>query len=169
MASSAYLRLLIFLPAILISACASSSPAFLMMYFAYKLNKKGDNIQPWCPPFPILNQPAISCPVLTVASWPVYRFPRRQVGVVQYYHLFKNFPQCVVIHTVKGFSVVNEAEVDVSLEFYCCFYDPMVAHMVKRLPAMRQTRVWFLGREDPLEEEMAIHSCLENYTDGGAW
>ena len=44
--SSAYLRLLIFLPAILILACASSSPAFLMMYSAYKLNKQGDNIQP---------------------------------------------------------------------------------------------------------------------------
>ena len=43
--SSAYLRLLIFLPAILIPACASSSPAFLMMYSAYKLNKQGDNIQ----------------------------------------------------------------------------------------------------------------------------
>ena len=44
--SSAYLRLLIFLPEILILACASSSPAFLMMYSAYKLNKQGDNIQP---------------------------------------------------------------------------------------------------------------------------
>ena len=44
--SSAYLRLLIFLLAIMISACASSSPAFLMMYSAYKLNKQGDNIQP---------------------------------------------------------------------------------------------------------------------------
>ena len=44
--SSAYLRLLIFLPAILIPACASSSPAFLTMYPAYKLNKQGDNIQP---------------------------------------------------------------------------------------------------------------------------
>ena len=44
--SSAYLRLLIFLPAILIPACASSSPAFHMMYSAYKLNKQGDNIQP---------------------------------------------------------------------------------------------------------------------------
>ena len=42
--SSAYLRLLIFLPAILIPACASSSPAFLMMYSASKLNKQGDNI-----------------------------------------------------------------------------------------------------------------------------
>ena len=51
--SSAYLRLLIFLPAILIPACASSSPVFLMMYSAYKLNKQGDNIQPWYTPFPI--------------------------------------------------------------------------------------------------------------------
>ena len=42
--SSAYLRLLIFLPAILIPACASFSLAFLMMYSAYKLNKQGDNI-----------------------------------------------------------------------------------------------------------------------------
>ena len=43
--SSVYLRLLIFLPAILILASASSSPAFHMMYSAYKLNKQGDNIQ----------------------------------------------------------------------------------------------------------------------------
>ena len=46
MVSSAYLRLLIFLPAILIQAGASSSQAFRMMYFAYKVNKQGDNIQP---------------------------------------------------------------------------------------------------------------------------
>ena len=49
--SAAYLRLLIFLPAILIPAWASKNPAFLMMYSAYKLNKQGDNIQPWCTPF----------------------------------------------------------------------------------------------------------------------
>ena len=41
--------------------------------------------------------------------------------VVWYSHLFKNFPQFVVIHTVKGFSVVSEAEVDVFLEFPCFF------------------------------------------------
>ena len=77
--SSAYLRLLILLPAILIPACASSSPAFLMMCSAYKVNKHGDNIQPWCTPFPIWNQSVVPCPVLTVASWPAYRFPKRQV------------------------------------------------------------------------------------------
>ena len=75
----AYLRLLIFLPAILIPACASSSPAFLMMYSAYKLNKQDDNIQPWRTPFPIWNQSVVPCPVLTVASWPAYGFLKRQV------------------------------------------------------------------------------------------
>ena len=77
--SSTYLRLLSFLLAILIPACASSSPAFLMMDSAYKLNKQGDNIQPWHTPFPIWNQSVVPCPVLTVASWPTYRFLKRQV------------------------------------------------------------------------------------------
>ena len=72
--SSAYLRLLIFVSAILIPACASSSPAFLLMYSTHKLNKQGDNIQPWCTPFPIWNRSVVSCPVLTAASWPAYRF-----------------------------------------------------------------------------------------------
>ena len=45
--------------------------------------------------------------------------------MVWYSHLFQNFPQFIVIHTVKGFSVVNEAEVDVFLELYCFFNDPM--------------------------------------------
>ena len=72
--SSAYLRLLIILPAILIPAYASSSLAFCMMYSAYKLNKQGDNVQPWCTPFPIWNQSIVPCPVLTVASSPAYRF-----------------------------------------------------------------------------------------------
>ena len=77
--SSAYLRLLIFLPAILIPACVSSSPQFLMMYSTCKLNKQGDNIQPWRTPFPIWNQSVVPCPVLTVASWPAYWFLKRQV------------------------------------------------------------------------------------------
>ena len=77
--SSAYLRLFIFLPAILIPTCDSSSLAFHMMYSAYKLNKQGDNIQPWHTPFPIWNQSVVPCAVLTVAFWPAYRFPKRQV------------------------------------------------------------------------------------------
>ena len=77
--SSAYLRLLILLLAVLIPACASSSPAFLMMYSAYKLHKQGDNVQPWCTPFPIWNQSIVPCPVPNIVSWLAYRFLKRQV------------------------------------------------------------------------------------------
>ena len=65
---SAYLRLLKFLPEILIEVCVSSRPSFRMMYSVYKLNKQGDNIQPLHTPFPIWNQSVVPRPVLTVAS-----------------------------------------------------------------------------------------------------
>ena len=76
--SSVYLKLLIFLPAILIPTYASFSPAFCIMCPACKLNKHGDNI-PWSAPFPIWNQSLISCPVLTVSSLSAYSFLKRQV------------------------------------------------------------------------------------------
>ena len=138
--SSVCMRLLIFLPEILISACASSSPAFLMMYSAYKLNKQGDNIQPLHNYFPIWNQSVVPCPVLTVASWPAYTFLKRQVrwsGIP----MSQNFRHFIVIHTVKGFGIVNKAEIDVFLElllfqwssrcwkfdlwFLCLFWDQL--------------------------------------------
>ena len=124
--SSAYMRLLIFLPATLIPACASSSQAFHVIYFAYKLNKQGDNTQPWHAPFPIWNQSFVPCLVLTLASWPAHTFYRRQVrwsGIPISLRIF----WYVVIHTVKGFRVVKEAEVDAFLEFSSFFYDPMEA------------------------------------------
>ena len=111
-------------PGNLDSSCASSSPAFLMMYPAYKLNKQGDNIQPWCTPFPIWNQSIVPCLVLTVASWTAYRSLRRQLrwsGILICLRIF----QFVLTHIVKGFSTVNEAEVNIFLEFSCFFYDPM--------------------------------------------
>ena len=50
----------------------------------------------------------------------------QEVGQLAWYsHLFKNFPQFVVIHTVKGFGIVNKAEADVFLELSCFFHDPM--------------------------------------------
>ena len=67
--SSAYLRLLIFLLATLILACASSSLAFCMMYSAQKLNKQGDNIQYSLDILSsVWNQSVVPCQVLTVAS-----------------------------------------------------------------------------------------------------
>ena len=111
---TAFLRLLIFLLAIFIPASVSSSLAVCMIYSAYKLNKQGGNIQPWCIPFPIWNQ-SVPCPVVTVASWSAYRFIKTG-QVVWYSHLFQNFPQFVVIHRVKGFGIINKAEVDIFLE-----------------------------------------------------
>ena len=76
---SAYQRLLIFLPGILIPVCASSSLTFLMMHCTYNLNNQDDNVQPWYTLFPIWNKSVVPCSVLTVASWSTYRFLRRQV------------------------------------------------------------------------------------------
>ena len=78
--SPAYLRLLTFLLAILMPAYVSSSLEFLKLYTAYKLNKQSDNIQLWHAPFPIWNQSVVPCFFLAVASWPAYRFLRRQVS-----------------------------------------------------------------------------------------
>ena len=124
--SSAYLRLLLFLPAILIPACDSSDLAFHMMYSEYKLNMQGDNIQHLCTPFLILNQSVVPRKVVTVASWPEYRFLRRQVGWCGT-PMSLRILQFVVIHTIKDYLVVNEAVTDFFfffLEFPCFFYDP---------------------------------------------
>ena len=50
----------------------------------------------------------------------------QEAGQVAWYsHIFKNFPQFVVIHMVKGFGIVNKTEIDVFLELFCFFDDPM--------------------------------------------
>ena len=89
--SSAYLRLLIFIPVFLIPACASSSP-FHMMYSACNFIKQDDNIQPWHTPFPIWNRSVDPCPVLTVAFLTCIQISQEAGKVVWYSHLFKNFP-----------------------------------------------------------------------------
>ena len=115
--SSAYLSLLVFLPAILIFICNSSSLAFHIMNSAYKLNKQDGNVQPCRTPF--------SCSMCgSVASWPAYRFFRRKIrwsGITISLRIF----QLVVIHTVKGISLVNEVEVDIFLELPCFLHDPL--------------------------------------------
>ena len=96
-AASAYLRLLIFLPAILISACASSCPVFLMMYSTYKLNKHGDNIrdvllsylEPICCSMSSSNSCFLICMQIS-----------QEAGqVVWCSHLFMNFPVCCDLHS----------------------------------------------------------------------
>ena len=109
--SSAYLRLLIFLLEILIPACASSSLTFCMMYCAFKLNKQGDKIQPWRAPFPDLGPFCCSISSSNCFFLTCTQISQETGQVVWYSHLFQNFPQFVVIHTVKGFDIVNKPEV----------------------------------------------------------
>ena len=117
-----YLKLLIFLPAILILVCHSSSP-FRITHSAFKLNNQGDNIQLWCTPFPIWNHSIAPCPVLTVASWPVYSFLRRQVKWSSVPISFRIFHS--LLWSTQSKTSVNKAEVDVFLESPCFFYNPM--------------------------------------------
>ena len=122
--SSAYLRLLIFLLAILIPACASSSLAFHRIYSAYKLNKPGLQYTALTYSFSYLepvhcSMSGSNCCFLTCIQ------TSQEVGkVIWYSHLFKNFPKFVVIHTVKGFGVVSKAKLNVFLELSCFSYDP---------------------------------------------
>jgi len=70
--------------------------------------------------------------------------------VIWYSHVFKNIPQFAVINTVKGFGIVNKAEIDVILEFSCFFYDPMdVANLISGSsaflnPAFTSGSSWFM-------------------------
>ena len=49
--------------------------------------------------------------------------------MVWYSHLFQNFPQFILIHTVKGFGIFNKAEIDVFLELCCFFHDPVIGRV----------------------------------------
>ena len=126
--SFSYMRLLVFLPAISIPACASSSLASYMMYSAYKLK------QPWYTySFPNL-EPVCSMSGSNCCFLTCIQVSQGTDEVVWNSHLFKKCPQIVVIHTVKGFSVVSEAEADVFLEFPYVFCDPMTVGSWSRVP-----------------------------------
>ena len=65
--------------------------------------------------------------------------------MVWYSHLFQNFPQFIVIHTVKGFGIVSKAEVDVFLELFCFFDDPVdVSNLISGSSAFSKTslNIW---------------------------
>ena len=76
----------------------------------------------------------VPCPVLTASSCPAYRFPKRQVrwsGIPISWRIF----QFVVIHTVKGFGIINKTEADVFLELSCLFNDATdVGNLISGLP-----------------------------------
>ena len=70
----------------------------------------------------------------------------QEAGQVCWYsHLLKNFPQFIIIHTVKCFGIVNKAEIDVFLELSCFFHDPAdVGHLISGSPAFSKTslNIW---------------------------
>jgi len=143
--SSAYLRLLIFLPAILIPACVSSSPAFLRMYSAYKLNKQGDNITALTYSFSYLEPVCCSMSSSNCCFLTCIQVSQEAGQVVWCSHLLKNFPEFIVIHTVKGFGIVNKAEIDVFLELSCFFDDPVdVGNLISGSSAFSKTslNIW---------------------------
>ena len=79
--------------------------------------------------------------------------------MVWYSHLLKNFPHFVVIHTVKGFGIINKGEVYVFLELSCFFDNPVdVGNLISGTAAFGE------GNGTPLQ-----YSCLENPMDRGAW
>ena len=98
-------------------------------------------MQSRCTSFPIWNQSVVPCPVLTVESWPAYRLFRRQVrwsGIPISFQIY----QFIVLHTVKGFGIVNKAEVDVYLELCCFFNDPAdVGNLISGSSAFSNTRL----------------------------
>ena len=63
--------------------------------------------------------------------------------MVWYSHLFQNFPQFIVIHTVRGFGIVNKAEIDVFLELSCFFDDPAaVGNLISGSSAFSKTSLF---------------------------
>ena len=88
---------------------------------------------------------------------------------IWYSHLLKNFPQFVVIHTIRGFSVLNEAEVDVFLEFLLFFYDPTdVGNLISGSPAFPKSslNIW------KFSVHILLKPSLENFEHSltrGAW
>ena len=96
-------------------------------------------------------------PVLSVASWQHIEISQETGKVIWYPHLFQDFPQFVVIHTVKGFNVVNEAEVDVFLEFSCFFYNPTdVGNLISGSSAFSKSSlyIWKFSIHLPLKPNL---------------
>ena len=109
--------------------------------------------------FPYLELSVVPCPVLTVASWPAYRFLKRQVrwsGIPISFRIF----QYIVIHTVKGFGIVSKAEIDVFLELSCFFDDPTdVGTLISGSSAFAKTslNIW------KFMVHVLLNSGLENF------
>ena len=159
------------------------------------LNKQGDNIQPWRTPLPILNQSIVLCWMLTVASWPTYRFLWRQerwfdipISLRIFHSLLWPTQSKDLAWSVKQSTCF--------LEFYCFFYDPAdVANLISGYSAFLKSSLYtwrgFPDGSDGKESACSTgdlhsipglgrssgegngnpfqHSCLENPMDRGSW
>ena len=97
--------------------------------------------------------------------------------VVWYSHLFQNFPRFIMIHTVKGFSLVNEAEVDVFLEFPCFLYDPVdIDNLISGSSAFSKSKLYIwkflvhvLLKPSLKDFELYLASMLNEHNCMVAW
>ena len=82
--------------------------------------------------------------------------------MVWYFHLFQNFLQFVVIHTVKGFGIVNKAEIDVFLELSCFFDDPATSWQIRWGNSGNSVRLYFSGSKITADDDCSheIKRCL---------
>ena len=111
--SSAYLRLLIFLPEILIQVYASSSPAFLMMYSAYKLNRQGDNIQPWHNSFPIWSQS-----VMLTHQIKRKKFSSSNLCNIKFLNLLKLKPVGFLLQETSSETLISEGNQSLTIVYW---------------------------------------------------
>ena len=93
-------------------------------------------MQPLCTPFPIMNQSIVPCPILTCFLSCIQEAGK----VVLYSHLFKNIPQFVVIHTVKGFSVMNSFAFSMIQQMLAIWF---LVHLPFLNPACTSESSWF--------------------------
>ena len=131
-----------------------------MMYSAYKLNRQCDNMQPWCTSLLIWRHSVVPCPVLTVASWPAYRFLKRQVRWSGIPISFRIFHSLLWSTQSKAFGIVNKAEIDVFLELSCFFDNPAdVGNLISGSSAFSKTRlnIW------KFTVHILLKSGLENF------
>ena len=113
------------------------------MYSVYKLNKQGDNIQPWHT-FSYLEPVCFSMSSSNCCFLTCIHVSQEEGQVVWYSHLFQNFPQFIVIHT-NAFGIVKKAEIDVFLELSCFYDDPAdVGNLISGSPVFSKTslNIW---------------------------
>ena len=128
-----------------------------MMYSAYKLNKQGDNTQPWCTHFPIRNQSVVPCPVLTVASWPAYRFFRRWVK-------WSGIPISLRIFHSLLWSTQPKALAQSIKQKQMFFWNSLTFSMIHQMLA-----IWSLGPLPFLNPTWTSGSSLSMYSESLAW